>query len=87
MAYSLDTFIPQSAMGNSNAARQFSYTTADDAIAAVKAANYFDAAASPTGAGLLTGDVILVTATDGTSFIQVDVTAGVVTTVLAVDFA
>jgi len=87
MAFTADTFIPVSAMGNSNASRIFSYTSGD-ALAAIKGANYFDAAASPTGGlGLTDGDVVLATASDGTSFLQIDVTGTVATTALSNDFA
>ena len=87
MAFTPASFIPNSAMGNSDASRIFSYTTADT-LASAKGANYFDAAADPTGGlGLTDADVILVTASDGTSFLQMGVTAGVATTALANDFA
>ena len=87
MAFTPATFIPTSAMANSDASRMFSYTTADP-ILTVKGANYFDLAAAPTGGlGLTDNDVVLVTASDGTSFLQIDVTAGAATTALAVNFA
>jgi hypothetical protein len=86
MAFTAKTFIPTSAQGNSNASRIFSYTTADT-IATVKAANYFDSASATSGGlGLTDGDVIIATASDGTSFIQVSVTAGAATTALANNF-
>ena len=87
MAFSATEFIPVSAMANSDSARLFSYTTSADALAAVKAANYFDPAAAPAGGlGLKDGDVILTSASDGTSFLKVAVSAGVVTTASANDF-
>lgn len=87
MAFTPASFIPVSAMANSDASRIFSYTTADTLVTA-KGANYFDAAADPTGGlGLTDGDVILTTASDGTSLLQVGVTAGAATTALANDFA
>ena len=87
MAFIAADFIPVSAMANSSASRIFSYTSADS-LATVKGANYFDDAAAPTGGlGLTDGDVILATASDGTSYLQVGVTAGAATTALANDFA
>ena len=86
MAFSASTFIPQSAMANSDASRIFSYDTGDT-MATVKGANYFDDAASLTGGlGLTNGDVILATASDGTSFLRMVVTAGAATTSSALDF-
>lgn len=88
MAFNADNFIPVSAMANSNASRIFSYVTTDDNLVAVKAANYFDVAAEPTGGlGLTDGDVILVEATDGTSFLKIAVSGGAATTAAANDFA
>lgn len=87
MAFTADTFIPVSAMANSSASRVFSYTSADTLVT-VKGANYFDNAADPTGGlGLTDGDVILATASDGTSFLKISVTAGAATTAVANDFA
>jgi len=87
MAFTPASFIPNSAMANSDASRIFSYTTADS-LATAKGANYFDPAADPTGGlGLTDADVVLVTASDGTSFLQMGVTAGVATTASANDFA
>lgn len=86
MAFTGSTFIPTSSMANSDAARQFSYTSGDS-LATVKGANYFDSAADPAGGnGLKDEDVILVTASDGTSFVQVSITAGAVTVGAANDF-
>jgi len=88
MSFSASEFIRLSAQANSDAAAVFVYRTAADNLAATKAANYFDdAAASTGGLGLKNDDVILVQATDGTSFLEVDVTAGAVTTTAANDFA
>ena len=87
MAFNSENFVPVSAMANSNASRIFSYTTADDALAAIKAASYFDAAAAVGGYGLTDGDVILAEGTDGTSFLKIAVAAGVATTASAADFA
>jgi len=88
MAFSASNFIPVSAMANSNASRIFSYTTSDDTLATVKGSGYFDDAADPTGGlGLTDGDVVLVTASDDTSFLQIAVSAGVATTAVANDFA
>ena len=87
MAFTADTFIPNSAMANSDASRIFSYSTADP-MATAKGASYFDLAAAPTGGlGLTDGDVILVTAADGVSFLYIGVSAGVATTSLSNDFA
>ena len=47
MAFTKNTFIPQSSMANSDAPRIFSYLSADT-LAAMKAANYFDDASSIT---------------------------------------
>ncbi len=59
MAFSASTFIPLSAMANSNAARIFSYSSAD-AIATIKGSGYFNDASSKTGVlGLIDGDVLL----------------------------
>lgn len=88
MPFSATEFVPVSAMANSNASRIFSYVTTADALAAVKGANYFDPAADPTGGlGLTDGDVVLVEATDGSSFLKIAVSAGVATTASANDFA
>lgn len=87
MAFTPDTFLPLSSMANSNAPRQWGYDTGDT-IATVKAANYFDAASATSGGlGLLNGDVILVTASDGTSYLRMVVTDGAATTSSALDFA
>lgn len=87
MAFTASTFIPVSAMANSDAARIFSYQSLDT-LAAIKGANYFDDAASTTGGlGLTDGDVILATGTDGTSFLKMSVSAGAATVASANDFA
>jgi len=88
MAFSASTFIPLSSMANSNAARIFSYRTAD-ASATVVASGYFDDAASLTGGlGLKNADVILAQQSDGTDFYEVAVSgAGVVTIALTNAFA
>lgn len=54
MALSLPTFLPLSAMANSNAPRHFTYTT-PDAKATVVSSGYFNGAVSH---GLKKGDVI-----------------------------
>lgn len=90
MAFSASTFVPQSAMANSDSARVFSYVTGTDTLAATKAVSYFDAAANPAGGlGLTSGDFILVDASDGQSFLFVGVnpSTGVVTVGSANDFA
>ena len=92
MAFEKDNFIPLSAMANSNAGRLFSYRSAADTLAAVKAASYFDAAAVSNvsaGMGLRSGDFILVDASDGQSFLFIGVVSatGVTTTASANDFA
>ena len=88
MAFSASTFIPLSAMANSNAARVFSYSSGD-AIATIKGANYFDDAASLTGGlGLKDGDVILTDSATTTSFLKMAVSgAGAATVASANDFA
>lgn len=87
MAFTASTFIPVSAMANSDAARMFSYQSVDT-LATIKGANYFDDAASTTGGlGLTDGDVILVAALDGTSFLKMSVSAGAATLAAANDFA
>ena len=87
MAFTAETFIPNSSMANSDAPRIFSYATGDT-LAAAKGANYFDAAASTTGGlGLKDQDVILVNASDGVSFLSMSVTAGAATVGAATDFA
>lgn len=87
MAFSAETFIPNSSMANSDAPRIFSYGTADT-LATAKGANYFDLAAATTGGlGLKDLDVIYVSAGDGFSFLSVSITAGAVTVGAANDFA
>lgn len=87
MAFTADTFIPNSSMANSDASRIFSYTSADT-LATIKGANYFDNASAVTGGlGLTDGDVILATASDGVSFLAMSVTAGAATLGSANDFA
>ena len=88
MAFTPATFLPTSAMANSDASRTFSYNTADN-TAAVGGANYFNAAGAVTGGlGLLTGDFILCTQSDGTDIYQVAVSgAGVVTLPLSIAFS
>ena len=88
MAFTASTFIPVSAMANSDAARIFSYENTGDTLVTIKGANYFDDAASTTGGlGLTDGDVILVTGSNGTSFLKMTVTAGAATVASANDFA
>ncbi len=88
MAFTRNTFIPLSAMANSDSARVFSYTNTGDTLVAQKTSGYFDPAASLAGGlGLKDGDVILVRASSGSSFLRVAVSgAGVVTTASANDF-
>ena len=88
MAFSASTFIPLSSMANSNAARIFSYRTADTSATTVTS-GYFDLAASLTGGlGLKDADVILAQQSDGTDFYEVAVSgAGVVTIALTNAFA
>lgn len=88
MAFTASTFIPLSAMANSNAARIFSYRSGDS-TATVAASGYFDPAASLTGGlGLKDADVILAQQSDGTDFYEVAVSgAGVVTVALTSAFA
>ncbi len=88
MAFEAENFIPLSSMANSNAPRQFGYQSSTDDLATVKGANYFDDAAATTGGlGLQDGDVILVKASDVTSFLAMSVTAGAATVGSANDFA
>ena len=88
MAFSDSTFIPLSAMANSNAARIFSYSSGDT-IATIKGSGYFDPAALLTGGlGLKDGDVILTDSATTTSLLKIAVSgAGVVTLASANDFA
>ena len=82
MALTLATFLPMSAMANSNAPRHFTYTTAD-AKATVVGSGYFNDAVSH---GLKKGDLIWsVDANGGTEtftlvFVDAVSAAGVVTT-------
>jgi len=86
MALTLATFVPMSSMANSNAPRMFSYASATDTLANVKASGYFNAAAASYG--LATGDVILVSPTNTVSFLNIAVNAsGVATVASASDFA
>lgn len=89
MAFTPDTFVPGSSMANSSAGRIFSYRTAADNLSAVKAANYFDEAAAPSGGlGLKDGDFILVEASNGYSMLAMAVSgAGAATVAAANDFA
>lgn len=88
MAFEASNFIPLSALANSNGSRVFVYNSDVDNLAAVKGANYFDDAAATTGGlGLQDGSVILVSASDATSFIKMSVTAGVATVAEENDFA
>ena len=87
MAFAAENFSPLSGLANSDVNRVFSYVNTDDAMAAVKAPSYFDLAANPMGGmGLSDGDVIMATASDGTAFIQVFVSAGFVTVAAVADF-
>lgn len=82
MAFSASTFLPLSAMANSNAPRHWSYTTAD-AKAVVVASGYFNDAVDR---GLQAQDLIwCVNANGGTEtfelvFVDAVSAAGVVTT-------
>jgi hypothetical protein len=88
MSFTASTFIPLSSMANSNAARIFSYRSADN-TATVAASGYFDPAASLSGGlGLKDADVILCQQSDGTDFYEVAVSGvGVVTVALTSAFA
>lgn len=86
MAFTPSTFAPQSALANSNLPRVFGYQTGDTLVT-VKGANYFDPASEIGGMGLTDGDVVLVNASDGTSFLSIAVTAGAATTASANNFA
>jgi len=85
MAYSASTFLPLSAMANSDAPRHWSYTTADS-HATVVASGYFNGAATV----LHVGDIIWsVNANGGTEtltciFVDGISSAGVVTTLSSV---
>jgi len=88
MAFESENFLPLSSLANSNAPRQFSYSSDSDNLATVKGANYFDNAALTTGGlGLKDGDVIYVKASDASSFLDMAVAAGVSTVNSANDFA
>ena len=83
MAFSASTFIPLSAMANSNAARIFSYRTADNSATTAASAYLNDAASLSGGLGLKDADVILAQQSDGTDFYEVAVSgSGVVTIAL-----
>jgi len=76
MAFSGDFFITDS-QGNTNAPRIHRYREEEE-LANIKGANYFNNAvngASGGGYGLRNGDVILVDASDGTSFLKMAVDA------------
>jgi len=92
MALNKENFIPLSAMANSNAPRIFSYNSGGDNLAAVKVSGYFNDVAKSDiapGYGLLSGDFILVDASDGQSilFVAVVPATGVTTTASSNDFA
>ena len=92
MALTKENFIPLSSMANSNAPRMFSYNAGADTLATVKGSGYFNDVAKSNiapGYGLLSGDFILVDASDGQSMLFVGVVpaTGVTTTVSANDFA
>lgn len=63
MALTTDSFLPLSALANSNAPRIYSYGTTD-AIATVEAADYFDDSVIAGQAKV--GDVLLAVMSDGT---------------------
>lgn len=88
MAFTPSTFIPLSAMANSNAARIFSYRSGDSS-ATVAGSGYFDDAASLSGGlGLKDADVILAQQSDGTDMYEVAVSgSGVVTVALTNAFS
>jgi hypothetical protein len=76
MALTTTSFLPLSALANSDAPRMFSYGTADNA-AVVEGANYFDN--SEVAGQLQVGDVLLAYMGDATklyNFTTVDNTAG-----------
>lgn len=81
MSLTLDTFLPLSAMANSNAPRHFTYAT-PDAKATVVSSGYFNAAVSY---GLKKGDLVWVVGVTGgveiftLVFIDAISAAGVVT--------
>lgn len=83
MAFTESTFIPISAMANSNAPRHYSYTSAD-AIATVVASGYFNEAADTLG--LKAQDMVWTVASNGGTetftavFVDAVSAAGVVTT-------
>ena len=89
MAFDKDTFITDS-QANTNAPRIHRYRE-EETLANIKAANYFNNAvngASGGGYGLRDGDVILVDASNGTSFLKMAVDAdGDATVESANDFA
>ena len=84
-----DSFVTDSG-GNTNAPRIHRYRE-EATLAAIKAANYFNGAvngAAGGGYGLRNGDVILVDASDGISFLHMAVDASDNATVAAAnDFA
>lgn len=89
MAFTPANFIPDSG-ANTNAPRIHRYRE-ENTLVAIKAANYFNNAVNGTsggGYGLRSGDVILVDASNGASFLHIAVDASNNATVAAAnDFA
>lgn len=81
MAFSATEFLPMSSMGNSNAPRHWTYTTAD-AKATVVASGYFDDVATTIQVGDLIWSVDANGGTETFTLVFVDAisAAGVVTT-------
>ena len=74
MAFIGNDFIKSS--GQANGLVMHSYSTATDDLATVKALDYFSDASEAGGWGLKDGDFILVSATDGASFLKMVVAGG-----------
>jgi hypothetical protein len=87
MAFNPENFVRSSAQANGNAT--FNYSSTDDAIADIIAANYFDPASSTSGGyGLKNGDYIFSRGTDAVNILSIAVdAAGAATVESKVEFA
>jgi hypothetical protein len=87
MAFSGENLVRSSAQANGNAT--FNYSSADDALAAIIAADYFsEASATSGGYGLKNGDYIFARGTDGVNILSIAVDAsGAATVESKVEFA
>ena len=86
MAFNPENFVSNGARGNGSAI--FNYNSADDALSAISASGYFDAAAEPAGYGLQDGDYILARGSDGSAWLDIAVDAsGIVSVNSSVAFS